>query len=120
MNLEETFYYLKNIILSEEGTVIKKREGLGFVVEIHSREHNPPHAHIIDMENQLIGIFEITVNPPASFNDIKSFRITVSNDVKKKIFQWSLKNKDNWKSLKIAWNAICPNLYHFTEKELNV
>ena len=107
--------------LKEMATVCKKSDGFGIIIEVHSEDHgilgdktNPAHAHIKTIDDEYLGKFAITLEPPRTtdyiFDCDKNIQIPIQ--YKKSIVEWAnKKNKDEvsgWTTLKIVWRALHP------------
>jgi hypothetical protein len=107
--------------LKEMALICRKEDGFGIVIEIYSEDHGilgdknqPTHAHIKTTDNQYLGKFAITKEPPRSFEYI--FDCDKSNIIpssyKKIIVDWSSKknknNIKNWTALKFGWEILHP------------
>jgi hypothetical protein len=88
-----------------------RRDGLPFRVAIKSPDHQPPHAHVMDLTNgkKEIGQFLISDNPPQKPEDIKDYKQGVTDDIRRGISDWAKRrNKDfpkgtNWEMLVWQW-----------------
>ena len=56
--------------------VSSRKDGLPFRIVIKSPDHQPPHAHIMDLKTGKteLGLFEISKSPPRSAEDIKGYK----------------------------------------------
>lgn len=94
-------------ILNEMSTVCKKSDQAGFIAQIYSKDHNPPHMHIFNMSNKELGEIYITEKQPKSKKDIIVYKGNINETIKEYIYQWSVKKSkrgiNNWESAKFAW-----------------
>jgi hypothetical protein len=107
--------------LNEMATACSKRDGYGMIIEVYSEDHGvldsktqPAHAHLKTADNQYIGKFAITRQPPRApryvFDCDKNK--SIPEEYKDKIVEWAKykhsKDEDvsNWITLKIAWNIL--------------
>ena len=108
-NIKETINHklVDKKILNEMSTVCKKNDGFGFIAQIYSKDHNPPHIHITETNKKELGKILITVTTPKNIADIKEYEGSIDNEIKKKIVKWanskSKYNILNWDRAKIAW-----------------
>jgi hypothetical protein len=88
-----------------------RKDNLPFRVTIKSPDHQPPHAHVMDLATgkKEIGQFLISKNAPRKPDDIKDYKQGISDEMRENIFNWSkFSYKDaseitNWHALNIAW-----------------
>ena len=108
-NINETINHklVDKKILNEMSTVCKKNDGFGFIAQIYSKDHNPPHIHIAETNKKELGKILITEKTPKNIADIKEYEGSIDNEIKKKIVKWanskSKYNILNWDRAKIAW-----------------
>lgn len=102
--------------LNEMGEITRKDAGFSFTVWVHSDDHNPPHMHFLDKNNdKLITKIEITLNYPATTNDIKILKgyPRPSEKILKEVLKWAYtKNKRGWEYWEVAqeaWEQLHPN-----------
>lgn len=95
-------------------TVCKPRDGYGLIIFVKGGDHNPPHAHITDLDNKLLGKMIITNEIPSNTNQlfkVKGSTSSLSTKQKQQIIEWAnqqSKNKKfvtykNWEVLQGAW-----------------
>jgi hypothetical protein len=118
--------------LQEIATVCSKKDGWGMIIDVYSEDHgvlydktNPAHAHIKDLDGNLLGKFAITKEKPQSsayiFDCYKKDGkiIRIPPEYKEKIVRWApikppLSDDDdaisNWGALKLAWRHLHPEL----------
>jgi hypothetical protein len=91
--------------------VSSRNDELPFRVAIKSPDHQPPHAHIMDLSTgkKEIGQFLIDNNSPNKPEDIKDYKQGITDEMRQAIFEWSKRrNKDlpkttNWEMLVWLW-----------------
>ena len=82
-------------ILNEMATVANEKENLGYILVIHTNDHNPAHIHAyksredISTENYYTRIL-IPKNRPETINDIETYKndVELTNSEKKIILKW--------------------------------
>jgi hypothetical protein len=87
------------------------RDGLPFRIAIKSPDHQPPHAHVMDLKTGKteIGQFLISDNPPQKAEDVKDYKQGITDDIRQAVFGWAeRRNKDllkttNWEQLVWLW-----------------
>jgi len=114
---------LLTAINSEEiATLCKKEDGWQMIIEVHSMDqgvlydkNNPAHAHVRDINGELLGKFVITKEKPHSIEYVFDFDSNhiIPIEFKKKIVDWAAKpslNYDkedgsvtNWGAVKAEW-----------------
>jgi len=120
-------FFEEVIHLSEMGTLCKKEDGWQMIIEVHANDQgilydkiNPAHAHIKDINGNILGKFAITKERPRSEEyvfDCDKNHIIPPN-FKKKIVDWAPKpspNYDeedgsvtNWGAVKAEWRNLHP------------
>jgi hypothetical protein len=92
--------------------VVSSREDeLPFRVAIKAPDHQPPHAHVMDLATgkEEIGQFLISENLPRKAEDIKDYKQGISDEMREAIFKWSkysykfASELTNWKALNVFW-----------------
>jgi hypothetical protein len=91
--------------------VSSREDGLPFRITIKAPDHQPPHAHVMDIATgkKEIGQFLISKAPPRKAEDIKDYKQGISGEMREKIFNWSkfsysgFPNVSNWDALNIFW-----------------
>ena len=95
-------------------TVCKPRDGYGLIIFVKGGDDNPPHSHITDLDNKLLGKMIITDEIPSNINQlfrVKGSTSMLSTKQKQQIITWAnqqSKNKKfimykNWEVLQGAW-----------------
>ena len=95
-------------------TVCKPRDGYGLIIFVKGGYHNPPHAHITDLDNKLLGKMIITNEIPSSINQlfkVKGSTSILSTKQKQQIIKWANEQSTNkkfaqyknWEVLQGAW-----------------
>jgi hypothetical protein len=88
------------------------QDGLPFRIIIQSPDHQPPHAHIKDLETgkKEEGQFEIPKNMPRIPEDIKNYKQGITDAMRQLIFSW-MKNShrkqpklNNLEALQLDWS----------------
>jgi hypothetical protein len=87
------------------------KDGLSFRVAIKSPDHQPPHAHVMDLKTgkKEIGQFLISDNAPQKAEDIKDYKQGITDDIRQAVFNWAkARNNDlpkttNWEMLVWQW-----------------
>ena len=95
-------------------TVCRKKDGYGLFIYVTGGDHNPPHAHITDLEDNELAKMIITDETPQSVNQL--FRVKGTTSLlnakqKKAIVQWAnskckipgLQMYTNWQRTQIEW-----------------
>jgi hypothetical protein len=107
----------EQFLLNEEGTIIDKKKGLGFELIVHSREHDPPHAHIINLNRVDLGRVIISSEFPKSIEIIgKDF---ISPKFKKNLLEYLTEFPGEWIRIKEEWNRLNPKLTQLSIKGSN-
>jgi hypothetical protein len=91
--------------------VSSRKDGLPFRITIQLPDHQPPHAHIKDLETgkKELGQFEISKSMPRRPEDIKDYKQGISDEWRRMIFQWVKKRctkvpvAKNWEALCFEW-----------------
>jgi hypothetical protein len=90
--------------------VSSRDDNLPFRITIKSPDHQPPHAHIMDLKTGKIelGQFLLSRSMPRSLKDIKDYKQGLADEMRQKILEWApLKNKrfnkNNWDALCSEW-----------------
>jgi hypothetical protein len=95
-------------LLVEMATVCSRRMGFGFVGIIYSNEHNPPHMHIKDLDENDLGQILLTPEIPQDKDDIVEYKGDVS-EVKRKIVGWANNKNErgvnNWIHSLSVWDT---------------
>jgi len=95
--------------LYEMADVMSRDQNYGFLITVFSNVHNPPHAHVLDLNRNEIGQIEITKEPPKTVDEICLYRTkALPLKVKKSIVEWANKIDPDagwvyWSSLKYIW-----------------
>lgn len=103
--------------LTEMADVMTRSQNYGFLVTVFSNDHNPPHAHVRDLNGKTIGQFLITNAPPQTVNDLRLYRTeALPLKIRKTIVEWSNKvDKDSgltyWATLKLFWKRFQESQY---------
>jgi hypothetical protein len=92
--------------------ISSRKDDLPFRIVIKSPDHQPPHAHIMDLKTGKIelGQFEISKNFPRSPKDIKNYKKGISDETREIIFKWAgrpyrdLPKNSNWEMLCSVWD----------------
>lgn len=102
-------------ILNEMATVANEKEGLGFILVIHTNDHNPAHIHAYKSRNDIptenyytrILIPEIM---PETIDDIRVYKNDVDLTIaeKKVILNWFKKENKVFQSSNFA---VCNGLW---------
>ena len=95
-------------------TVCRKKDGYGLFIYVTGGDHNPPHVHIRDLEDNELAKMIITDETPQSVNQL--FRVKGTTSLlnakqKKAIVQWAnskckipgLQMYTNWQRTQIEW-----------------
>jgi hypothetical protein len=93
--------------------VSAREDNLPFRIAIKSPDHQPPHAHIMDLKNGKteLGQFLVSNNPPSKPEDIKNYKQGITDDMRQAIFTWSkyphkvLRKYTNWEALYSQWTV---------------
>ena len=48
----------------EFADIMSRDQNYGFLITMFLNDHNPPHAHVLDLKRKEIGQIEITKEPP--------------------------------------------------------
>jgi hypothetical protein len=91
--------------------VSSRKDGLPFRIVIKSPDHQPPHAHIMDLKTGKteLGQFEVSENPPRSPKDIRDYGPGITDSARELIFKWAgqphqaLPRIRNWDVLYLEW-----------------
>ena len=108
-NINETINHklVDKKILNEISTVCSQDDGLGFIAQIYSKDHNPPHIHIAETNKKELCKILITEKTPKNNADITEYEGSIDKEKKKKIVKWanskSKYNILNWDRAKTAW-----------------
>ena len=87
-------------ILNEMSTICRKKDGFGFIAQIYSNDHNPPHIHISDTDGKELGQIYITNKIPQKIEDILVYKGNVDKVIDK-IVEWANRKS---KYLIMNWN----------------
>jgi predicted methyltransferase len=87
-------------------------------IAVYGGEHPPKHVTILKKDNHKIrlGRFEITDNPPRTFQDIREIKEPIESSLKKQITAWASKRNKidpshtNWQVLNLQWKFLNPSL----------
>jgi hypothetical protein len=99
--------------LNEMATVCGKEDGFGIIIQIHSADHPPAHAHVLDTSKNPLGKLLLTESSPQSDADIKEYQPDkygyFDADTKKTILRWSKANGkysiNNWRRSLTVWDS---------------
>jgi len=100
-------------LMDEMARISSKGDGLPFDVYVYSKDHTPPHAHIVRKDGDDKQMFLLSATPPKTPEEITSFRSEITLLDKKEIFKWSSKmhkkqtKLSNWEMALTLWK-----LYH--------
>jgi hypothetical protein len=91
--------------------VSSRKDGLSFRVAIKAPDHQPPHAHVMDLKTGKIeiGQFVISDNIPRKPEDIRNYKQGIPDDIRQAIFDWAklphraLPKITNWDALVLEW-----------------
>jgi len=91
--------------------VSSREDGLPFRIAIKSPDHQPPHAHIMDLKTgkKELGQFLIAKNSPRLPNDIKDYKQGITDDMRALISKWAgqphrpFPGVTNWEALYLDW-----------------
>jgi hypothetical protein len=91
--------------------VSSRKDGLSFRIAIKAPDHNPPHAHVMDLKTGKteLGQFLVSENPPRKPKDIKNYKMGITDEMREEIFDWANRpNQDlpgitNWAVLYWEW-----------------
>lgn len=89
--------------------IMSRDQNYGFLITVFSNDHNPPHAHVLDLNRNDIGQIEITKEPPKTMDEICLYQTkALPMKVKKSIVEWANKidpdfNCPYWVVLKYFW-----------------
>jgi hypothetical protein len=88
--------------------VSSREDGLPFRIAIKAPDHQPPHAHVMDLETgkKEIGQFLLSETPPRKAEDIKDYKQGISDTMREKVFNWSKRSYKNAPKL-TNWEALC-------------
>jgi hypothetical protein len=93
--------------LVEMATVCHRDDGFGFIGIINSKDHNPPHIRIYDLNGRdELGQIYLNSNIPQSIHDIETYKGDVDG-VKRNIVKWANESNDgvnNWLHSFRLWN----------------
>ena len=93
----------------EFADIMSRDQNYGFLITVFLNDHNPPHAHVLDLKRKEIGAIEITNEPPKTIDGICLYRTkALPMKVKKSIVEWANKidpdfNCPYWATLKNFW-----------------
>lgn len=87
---------MKNVqILNEFATLSTLKNGYGFIMIIHTNDHNPPHIHLYKkledvMTESYYTRMLIPNNMPISINDISVYKgdVLLTNQEKRILLEW--------------------------------
>jgi hypothetical protein len=87
------------------------KDKLSFRIAINIPDHQPPHAHILDLKTGKteLGQFLISDNPPKKPEDIENYKQGVTDEMRQEILVWAKSHdKDfpkatNWEMLVREW-----------------
>jgi hypothetical protein len=93
--------------------VSSREDNLPFRIAIKSPDHQPPHAHIMDLKSGKteLGQFLVSNSPPIKPEDIKSYKQGITDEMRQVIFDWSkrthktLRKYTNWEALYSQWTV---------------
>jgi hypothetical protein len=70
--------------------ISSRSEGLPFRITIKTPDHQPPHAHVMDLKSgtKELGQFEIPKTLPRRPEDIKDYKRGIPDEWRQLIFQW--------------------------------
>jgi hypothetical protein len=93
--------------------VSAREDNIPFRVAIRSPDHQPPHAHVMDLKTGKteIGQFLVSSNPPNKLEDVKDYKQGVTDEMRRAIFDWSkrshkiLRKYTNWEALYSQWTV---------------
>jgi hypothetical protein len=75
-------------------------DDLPFRIVINAPDHQPPHAHVMDLKTGKaeLGQFLLSKIPPRKAEDIKEYKKTITDEMRRIIFDWmGRQNGDAWK-----------------------
>jgi hypothetical protein len=86
---------------------------LPFRVAIKAPDHQPPHAHVMDLKTgkKELGQFLIPKNLPRKTEDVKDYKQGVTDEMRVSIFNWLKSPHEaapeitNWRSLMVVWKT---------------
>jgi hypothetical protein len=86
---------------------------LPFKVAIKSPDHQPPHAHVMDLKTGKteIGQFLIPQKLPGKAEDINDYKQGITEEMRQAIFRWLKAPHNpapeitNWRALFIVWKT---------------
>jgi hypothetical protein len=92
---------------------VSSKEELPFKVAIKTPDHQPPHAHIMNLNTGKteIGQFLIPKTMPQKAEDIKDYKQGITDEMRNDIFNWlKAPHKDlpkitNWDALLVVWKT---------------
>jgi hypothetical protein len=91
--------------------VSSRTDGLPFRIAIKAPDHQPPHAHVMDLETGTfeVGQFLLSDNQPGKPEDIKNYKQGIDDAMRQTIFDWAkaphkaLPKITNWDALILEW-----------------
>ena len=95
--------------LLEMADIMSRDQNYGFLITVFSNDHNPPNAHVLDINRKDIGQIGITNETQKMVDDICLYRTaSLPSKVKKSIVEWANKtdldfNCPYWVTLKNFW-----------------
>ncbi|MDR2408511.1 MAG: hypothetical protein LBE13_10450 [Bacteroidales bacterium] len=92
---------------------VSSKEELPFKVAIKTPDHQPPHAHVMDIKTgkKEMGQFLIPKSLPQKAEDIKDYKQGVTEEMRQAIFRWlkaphsPAPEITNWRALFIVWKT---------------
>lgn len=92
---------------------VSSKGELPFKVAIKTPDHQPPHAHVMDLKTGKteIGQFLIPKNIPQKAEDIKDYKQGITDEMRNDILNWSkaphkaLPKITNWDALLVVWKT---------------
>ncbi|MDR0683218.1 MAG: hypothetical protein LBG15_15460 [Dysgonamonadaceae bacterium] len=92
---------------------VSSKGELPFKVAIKTPDHQPPHAHVMDLKTGKteIGQFLIPKSIPQKAEDIKDYKQGITDEMRNDIFNWSksphkaLPKITNWDALLVVWKT---------------
>jgi hypothetical protein len=92
---------------------VSSKGELPFKVAIKTPDHQPPHAHVMDLKTGKteIGQFLIPKAMPQKAEDIKDYKQGITDEMRNAIFNWlKAPHKDlpkitNWDALLVVWKT---------------
>ena len=96
-------------MLVEMADIMSSDQQRGFLLSVFSKDHEPPHAHVRDLNGETIGLILITDAAPQQPEDIQLYRTDrLSSDIKKEIVLWANETDPDfgctyWTTMKNFW-----------------